>query len=614
MSSSSRGAVSSWWYALGLACLATVTYWRGLGTAFIGDDVIRIVDMGPYLQQGFRESIATILPDRPLLVATIYLNHVLGGLDPWGYKALSLVFHIGVGLVFFALLLATQKRFFAVADPLAPAVTAALFLVHPLNSQALLSSIQRGVLMAALGGLASLLLFVEYLSSARRVHLLLSLLFYTLGILSKPFVIVVPCIMILYLVVVERRVRPHIVSLVPFFVVGLLPAVPHSLFGFNRQNDPEVLRWYEYLSVQTRVLWMYLKLFFVPTNLRFFYEIDPDPSPFRNLTWLAIVGHGLVLGAGFALAKRRRLAAFGIFATYLAFVPESSVFPINHTAFEHRTYFPMLFFLFSLFALLPQRPGALKKYAACALPVLAVFIWLTNVRIGEVATREKWALNTYRYRTPNRHNNLFLLMDLHSIGSTSPGRDAVLTMAKSDPEFPLYPLFDRLFTFATDRPERQKETVYDVSDALMDREKWQLQDVGTIRFLLGFLTRNSAKFTESPIAQRKWLERVFRNQLVFIIADPDQFRASGEILRENLDQLRAFFEARQRSERLSNEDFIQYLNILGQQGLLDPRERDALGAVEDQLKRTDPARAALVDGSRDYYRQLKAQIDAALKK
>ena len=456
MSTPSRGAVSAWWYALGLALLAVATYWRAIGTAFIGDDVVRIVEMGPYLRQGFRESIATILPDRPLLVATIYLNHALGGLDPRGYKALSLAFHVGVGLAFFALLLATQKRFFAVSNPLAPAVTAALFLVHPLNSQALLSSIQRGVLMAALGGVASLLLFFEYLSSGKRTRLLLSLLCYTLGILSKPFVLVVPFIMVLYLVVVERQVRSRVAALLPFFAVGLLPAIPHTLFGFNRQDDADVLRWYEYLSVQARVLWLYLKLFFVPTNLRFFYEIDPDPSPFRNLTWLAIAGHALVLGTGFALVRRRRLAAFGIFATYLAFVPESSVFPINHTAFEHRTYFPMLFFLFSIFALLPRGPGSAKRCAACALPVLAVFCWLTNVRIGEVATREKWALNTYRYRTPNRHNNLFLLMDLQSEGSTAAGRELLKTMARSDPGFPLYPLFDRLFTFATDPPERRR--------------------------------------------------------------------------------------------------------------------------------------------------------------
>lgn len=598
-----RRPASPWWYALGLTLLSTLAYWRALGTEFIGDDVTRIVEMERYLRQGYLESVTTILPDRPLLMATIYLNHLLGGLDPWGYKALSLMFHTGVGLVFFALLLVTQKRCCGVSNPLAPAITAALFLVHPLNSQALLSSIQRGVLMATLGGVASLLFFLEYLSSARRVHLLLSVLCYALGILSKPVIIILPCIMILYLVVVERKVRPHIVSLVPVFIVSLLPVVPHSLFGINRQAD--MLQWYEYLSVQTRVLWLYLKLFLVPTHLRFIYEISPDPSLFRNFSWLAIAGHGLVLGAGFALARPRKLAAFGIFAMYLAFLPESGVFPINYTAFEHRTYFPLLFFLLTLFALLPPSPRAWKISALCSLPVLAVFSWQTNVRIGEVETHEKWVLNTYRYLTPNRANNLSVLIDLYGDGGHVQGRNAVRTMIARDPGFPLYSLFDRLFTFATDRTERRKETVDAVTSALMDREKWQLDDATAIRLLLGFLAKNSVSFADNPIAQRKGLERVFRNQLVFLLAYPDMFRNTIAAHRENLDALQAYFEGRLRGGALTDQDFIVYLNVLGQQGIFDPRNRDALNETEAQLKRTDPERAVLVDKSREYYRKLK---------
>ena len=611
--SSSREPISPWWYVLGLALLATAAYWRALGTEFIGDDVGRILVMEGFLRQGYLESITSILPDRPLLVATIYFNHLLGGVDPWGYKALSLLFHIGVGLVFFAFLLVTQKRFSTKSSPLAPAITAAIFLVHPLNTQALLSSIQRGVLMATLGGLAALLFFIEYLSSSRRTHLLLSLLCYTLGILSKPVIVILPCIMIVYLVVVHGKVRPHLLKLVPFFAISLLPAIPHSLFGFNRQDSADVLRWYSYLSVQTRVLWMYLKLFVVPTNLRFFYEINPDPSPFRNFTWLAIIGHGLVLGAGFALARRRKLAAFGIFAMYLAFLPESGIFPINHTAFEHRTYFPMLFFLFSLFALLPSSPGATKKYAACALPVLAVFSGLTYVRIGEVSTHEKWALNTYSYRTPSRPNNLVLLMDLFGDGGNSRGRETVRTMIAGDPGFPLYPLFDRLYTFGTDRPETRKQTMDAVTDALMEREKWQLDDVSTIHFLLAFLAQNSAQFANNPIAQRITLERVFRNQLLFFFAYPDMFRYTAEMHRKNLDQLRGYFEEKLQNGALADEDFITYLNILGQQGLFDPQGRDALRAAEDRREKANPARAGLVEGSRDYYRKLKALIEANLK-
>jgi hypothetical protein len=104
------------------------------------------------------------------------LNHRAGGLDPTGYHWTNLVIHLLTGLLLVALLrrLADigRKR---VADPgLATAVAiivSALFLLHPLNVQAVTYVVQRMTSMGALFYLAAFLAYIEARRSAggRRV-------------------------------------------------------------------------------------------------------------------------------------------------------------------------------------------------------------------------------------------------------------------------------------------------------------------------------------------------------------------------------------------------------------------------------------------------------------
>ncbi len=592
-------------YALVLTLLAMATWWHGLDSQFIGDDS-RITSMEGFLRKGYQESLAVILPDRPLLVMTILLNYSLGGLDPWGYKALSLAFHIAVGLVFFIFLLTMQKRFSTSTHPLAPALTAAIFLVHPLNSQALLSSIQRGVIMAALGGIASLLAFVAYLSSRRKVFILLSLLFYVLGILSKSFLITLPCMFLLYLFLVERKVRPNALTLAPFFAASLLPVIPYVLFGVNRQSGD--LLWHEYLFVQTRVVWTYFRLFVAPANLHFFYEFAADPAILANFTWLAIAGHLTILGTGVFLSRRKPFVAFGIFAMYLAFVPESSVFAIDHPAFEHRTYFPMLFFLFTLFAAARSLPTLPASLAAVPVAVIALFAVQTNVRIGEIDTHEKWVLNTYRYQTHNRWNNIWLLDELCGMDLNARGLGISRGMIARDPGFPPYQLYQRLFQFPTASLPQQRETVELVSLALLNPAPWLRDDKAMVSRFLGFIVDNSRRFSDSPLAYRKNLERVFRNHVPLFFRSPNSFTIIMNVHKTILTELGGHYERELRGKGIEDAEFVQYLNILGQWALYEPRSPAGLEAVAERLARDYPQRSGLIGIARAYYRDLQTVL------
>lgn len=592
--------------ALLICALGILAYWRLPGTDFIGDDSWRIVGMRPYLERGYPDALTEILPDRPLLMAAILASYRVGGLDPRPYKLLSLAFHLAAGLVLFLLLRRLQRTWFASDDTLLPALLAALFVVHPLNSQALVSSIQLGVPMAALGGLASLLLFVEHLASGRKSPLLLSLLSYTLGLLSKSFILTLPLLLLLLLWREGELRRPRLAAVLPYLVLSLLPALPFWLLEANRQAG--ALPWNEYLAVQTRVVWMYLRLFVLPADLRFAYEIDHGPGLLGHGGWLAAGGHLLLLAAGAWLLRRRSPVGLGILATYLAFLPESGFFPIIHLAFEHRAYYPMAFVAITVLAAVRSARVRAGAAAALLVPAIAACALLTRARVEAVATHEKWALDTYRHLAPGRGNNLFLLNELLVAGADRRGQEEAGKMAQADPGFPPYALFERVFAYRAGAEAERLGTVDLVRRALVDRAASRLDDPTSVNNLLAFLIEAAREHAGSPLAYQEHLEPAYRAQIALFLERPDLFHEKARLHQRTLAQLRGHYERRLDAGALPERDLLRYLNVLGAWTLHDPASLGEIRAAEEKLLGVQPGAAALVEGSRRYYQKLREDL------
>ena len=86
---------------------------------------------------------------RPLVNLSLAINYAVGGLDVWGYHAFNVCVHILGGLVLFGVVRRTLARspwdeMVGVSGPWLAASTALIWVVHPLNTQAVTYIIQRG--------------------------------------------------------------------------------------------------------------------------------------------------------------------------------------------------------------------------------------------------------------------------------------------------------------------------------------------------------------------------------------------------------------------------------------------------------------------------------------
>ena len=198
------------WGGLVASCImvlaALVAYHNSFSGSFIADDEWSITD-NPTIRH-FSSALSPPshagVGGRPLLNLTYAFNYALGGLNVWGYHAFNLLVHALTGFTLFGIVRRTLlrptlgKRFGVEAVPLALAV-AVIWIVHPLQTEAVTFISQRAECLMGLFYLLTLYCFIRGLESGAPARwLTLSVAACFLGALSKEIIMTAPVLVLLY--------------------------------------------------------------------------------------------------------------------------------------------------------------------------------------------------------------------------------------------------------------------------------------------------------------------------------------------------------------------------------------------------------------------------------
>ncbi|XP_031369309.1 protein O-mannosyl-transferase TMTC2 [Apis dorsata] len=119
---------------------------------------------------------------RPLCVATFRLNHLLGGLEPWGYHLVNVALHAACTV----LVVRVARKVLPGRNSLGHAITGFLFAAHPIHSEAVAGVVGRADLLACLFTLLAFLAYSAHCQRARSPFpLILALVSSTLATLAK---------------------------------------------------------------------------------------------------------------------------------------------------------------------------------------------------------------------------------------------------------------------------------------------------------------------------------------------------------------------------------------------------------------------------------------------
>ena len=343
---------------VGLILGLVAAYHNSFTGPFVFDDIPAIVDnpsirrlspLSAVLSPRLDDAGVTV-SGRPLVNLSLAVSYALGAKTVVGYHVLNLLIHALGGLVLFAVTRRTlqqpvfAKRFDAVALPLALAI-AALWTLHPLQTEVVTYIVQRAESLMALCYLLTLYGFIRGTTSATPSSgwLVLSFTACLAGMACKEVMVSAPLMVFLYdrtfvagsfREAWTRRKVYYLGLAATWLLLAWLVAGTMGRGGTAGFGN-EISAW-NYLLMQTYAIGHYLRLALWPDPLVFDYG-----TAIKSLAEVWPQALGLVMltgGVGWALKRRPVLGFLGVWF-FALLAPSSSFVPVvSQTMAEHRIY------------------------------------------------------------------------------------------------------------------------------------------------------------------------------------------------------------------------------------------------------------------------------------
>jgi len=291
---------------------------------------------------------------RPVTNLTLAFNYALGGLNVWGYHLVNWLIHVCGALTLFGIIRRTlltdrlRDRYGESASSLALAVSL-LWVVHPLQTQAVTYIIQRAESLMALWYLLTLYGVVRGAGSTRwsRWHTI-AVVSCALGMATKPIMATAPLLVFLYGGMFlasswrdewRRRWRLHGALASTWGILAALLLSAPQTYAFGAGFTYTAVSPLEYARTQPGVILHYLRLAGWPHPLVLDYLWPVARTP--QAVVLPLIAIGLLLVAtALALSRRHPCGFLGAWF-FVILAPTSSIIPIADLAVEHRVYLPL---------------------------------------------------------------------------------------------------------------------------------------------------------------------------------------------------------------------------------------------------------------------------------
>jgi len=332
-----------------------------------------------------------------------WLSHILDcqihGLNPKGHHLTNVLFHIANTLLLWYLLFSATRNYWQ------SMFVAALFALHPLHVESVAWIAERKDVLSTFFMFATLTLYTRYAKNPRPLLYILTLLLYASGLMSKPMLVTLPFVMLLWdfwplgRLRLETRLKGNIahstfdgtstplrliLEKLPFFAFSLLSSVvtyyaqAHGGSVAGMQAVPLTFRVVNALVSYTK----YIGNMLWPSNLAVLYPLPPTLTLVQG-TISALILTGITL----VVYRRARMNPFLLMGWlwYVGtLVPVIGLVQVGQQAMADRyTYIPLigLFIMISwgvpaLIHKWPDRRSVITAVALLALAGSALCTWI----------------------------------------------------------------------------------------------------------------------------------------------------------------------------------------------------------------------------------------------
>ncbi len=351
---------------------------------------------------------------RPVACLTFALNWYFGKDKVVGYHIVNIIIHTLTAFILYITILnlfksPNLKEKFKGSERFIALLTAILWAVNPIQTQAVTYIVQRMTTLAAMFYVLGLYFYIRSRISQvlqnRIIFFVFCVFSFALALGSKENAATFPLALILVeIIFFQNLTLPEtrnkfifisaVVSLTVIFV-GTMLFMKGDMFSFLKGYANRPFSFTERLLTEPRIVIYHLTQIFypVPNSLSIEHDVVLSTSLFKPWNTIpAVLVVFLLIGTGCFLINKRPIIAFAILFFFINHIIESSIIPLE-LIFEHRNYLP------SLFLFLPVSVGIkwlidyyrVKKFSMYIIIISFVTLMLIGFGTGAYIRNIAWA-------------------------------------------------------------------------------------------------------------------------------------------------------------------------------------------------------------------------------
>lgn len=427
-----------------IAVVTFVVYYNSLSNEFVFDDESVIVNnqsirttdnLSKFFtaEDGFHKVIGRYY--RPVVSASYALDFSIWGLNPYGFHLTNLIIHILSCFLLFKILTLLFLRY--KHRNLFSLFATLIFAVHPIHTEAVSWVSGRTDSMVTMFFLASFLFYVEYvkefvhtkeehslqaIESKNQLYLILSLVFYGLGLLTKEMIITMPVIILLFDFVYRKKnldyFKKNIVGYALFFAVTII----YLILRYELLKDiPERVKYlYFYgqdltvvIGTMIKTVPVYFRLLIAPFGLLYHYNgvIQDARTMFDVGVVLSILFTAILIYLSIVFYKKDSIVSFCILFFLVTLIPVMNIIPTMNLMAERFLYLTSvcLSLLICHITLLGSAKRDSKIMNVGLIIIIIAFSYLTYTR------NAVWKNNDTLYSSAKDVNGTVLLVNYGNI-------------------------------------------------------------------------------------------------------------------------------------------------------------------------------------------------------
>ena len=345
--------------------VSSIIYLNSIQNDFVFDDIILIKD-----NKSIRsfESITHNLRHmyRPIRDVSYTIDYKFSGLNPLGYHISNILYHTITSILVYLIVRLLNKNISV------SLFASLLFAAHPIHTDAVTYISGRRDILSTLFFLLGFYYFLRHRSNKRIAYIILALLAYLLGVLSKEMAVTLPLIFFAYDFYCHFNTKETSLNIRFFrdiclnvkkvfllyrylYIPIVIGSVIFSYYIIFILNVTKTTEWYgdsiilNFLTV-SRIWVYYLKLLFYPVKLNADYSAD-FPVSESLLDTAGIISIAILIGIFYFLLRfllkqnyphtrqelKKTVSFCGVWF-FVTLLPVSQIFPHHELLAEHYLY------------------------------------------------------------------------------------------------------------------------------------------------------------------------------------------------------------------------------------------------------------------------------------